>query len=374
MKILLLSCNTGAGHNSAASAVMKRLTECGHECEMTDGLAFFSKTVSAIVSASHILLYRKFPRLFGSVYRHNEKGTLRSVYNTVRPGASSLNKKIVEGGFDAIVCTHLFAAMIATEFRRRYNRYDIKLYFIVTDYTDYPGIEQIESDAIFTPHALLKDDFAKRGVSGDILVPTGIPISEQFFEKVDKLEARQILSLPEKANTLLISSGSMGAGPVAKLVSYIVPELSHDDQLVVICGTNKRLEKKMKRSAKGLSNVLVVGYTHQIHLYMSASDLFLSKPGGLSSTEAFRQHLPFIAIDIVPGCETRNIEFFKRCSLVESTPDLKELADLAMDRLHDSEYLEKASNRIKELFPGNSTKEICDHIIADNNKKVTENK
>ncbi len=373
MKILLLSCNTGAGHNYAASAVMKALTEDGHECELCDGLAFYSKTVSNIVSMSHVLLYRKMPKMFGLVYHSSEKGSLKWTYRAMRPGAKRLYKKIVEGSYDAVICSHLFAAMIVTELRRKYNMPDLKLYFIATDYTCYPGIELIEPNAIFTPHALLKDVFAARGVPSDLLVPTGIPINEEFFEHCDKKEARKALELPENASTLLISSGSMGAGPVARLVKYTVPKLDDSDQLVVICGTNKSLEKKIKKIAKGHPNVRVVGYTHQVRLYMSAADLFLSKPGGLSSTEAFRQRLPFVAIDIVPGCETRNIEFFKSCSLAESTPKLDELSDIAISRLHDPEYLKKASEHIAELFPGNSTREICDYVISDI-KKVAETK
>ena len=99
---------------------------------------------------------------------------------------------------------------------------------------------------------------------------------------------------------------------------------------------------------------------------MAASDLLLTKPGGLSTTEAFYQRLPIIALDAVPGCETRNLEFFTKNQIAESANNVNGITSLVISRLPDKEFRDKISKNIESLFIGNPTKTLCEYIIEKN--------
>ena len=63
MKVLILSCNTGGGHNSCARAIGTELQRRGHTYETDDALLYVSKGTSRFVSNWHVRFYRYFPKL-----------------------------------------------------------------------------------------------------------------------------------------------------------------------------------------------------------------------------------------------------------------------------------------------------------------------
>ncbi len=337
---------------------------------MTDALSFLSPKASKLISDGHIFVYRKLPRLFGKAYEYEEKHPPKLIYKSMALATEPLYNRICENKYDTVICTHVFAAMMMTEIKKQYNT-DIKTYFIATDYTCSPGVSDIDTDVFFTPHALLSEEFIKKGVPAEKIVPAGIPIKDEFFLPCDRAEARKLLDFPENARILLLSSGSMGAGPIFDIAYEIAKGLDADSYLAVICGTNEKLYKKLENAMKRLPNVRVLGYTDKIRYYMAAADLFLTKPGGLSTTEAFYQRLPTIAIDAVPGCETRNLDFFDSNGLAERARNARAVASLALSRLSDSDYLSKMSKNMASLFSGNPTQDICDTVINSSNKEET---
>ncbi len=369
MKILILSCNTGGGHNSAGMAIKKYFTDRNIFCEMEDALAFLSEKASAFVSSSHVFIYRKLPQLFGTAYKFEESHPPKFIYKSTAMGADSLYRAICNQGYDTVICVHVFAAMMMTEIKKRYSP-DIKTYFVATDYTCSPGVGELDVDACFTPHTLLTGEFIEKGVSESKIVPSGIPVKEDFIRIGGKSEARALLHLPENAKILLFCCGSMGAGPMLSVAKKLDKSLPDDMFLVVVCGTNRTLCRKINRATFDSPRVRVVGYTHQVRVYMGAADLMLTKPGGLSTTEAFYKRLPVIAMNAVPGCETRNLEFFTKTSLALSTSKLKELPSLVKSTLSSDSLLSEISSNMATLFSGNPTETLCEYVMANAPKEL----
>ena len=363
MKILILSCNTGGGHNAAANALKKYFTDRHIPCDITDALAYISENFSKLISNGHVFVYRNLPKPFGVAYRYEENHPPKMIYKILSNAAEPLYEDIKMKGYDAVLSTHVFSSMILTEIKRRY-RTSVKTYFVATDYTCSPGVGDLDTDLFFTPHKGLNKEFIQRGVSASKIVPCGIPVKDAFFPPIEREKAREMLQFPQDARILLLSCGSMGAGPMKKLATKLVDRLDKRSYLVVVCGTNNRLCKDIRREMRGRSNVRVLGYTSQIERYMAAADLFLTKPGGLSSSEAFYQRLPMIVINAVPGCETRNLEFFKKMSLAETADSVDAIVDLAITRLTDKKYLAWASKNIAMHFSQNPTQAICETVIA----------
>ena len=368
MKILILSCNTGGGHNSAAAAIKEYFDSKDIYSEIQDALAFDSRLKSDIISKGHIMLYKKAPGLFGAGYRFAEKhpskpGTESLTYVIMKRGTEKLRDYLNENHFDAVLCTHVFACMMMTEVKKCYNLL-IRSYFIATDYASYPGIEEVKADAFFIAHEYLIPEYLNYGVDEQLLIPTGIPIKHAFYNSLSREKARDFLGLPKDKRIILLMCGSMGCGPVYKLGKELLKKLPEDAKLVVVCGSNEKLVKKFEKLASD-SRLRVIGFTNKMNIYMDACDVVMTKPGGLSSTESATKALPMVLMNVVAGCETRNLDFFLNHEFAFSSETLDGLADEAISLLTDEEKIGNIRSRLRESFSVYAAGMIGDYVIAD---------
>ena len=365
--MLILSCNTGEGHNSAAKAIKEQFIKQNADCDIKDALSFWSPEKSKLISKGHVFIYRRLPKLFGVSYRFEENhppknGDESLIYELVTKGCDSLSEFLVENSYDAIICTHVFSAMMVTELKRR-CRVSLPSYFVATDYTCSPGVNQTSMDAYFIPHKRLIEEFAENGLPVSKLVPSGIPVREAFYTKTEKKAARRALALPENRKTVLLMCGSMGCGPIKSLAEELPEYLPPDATLVIICGSNVRLFKLLTKKQLP-ENCHVIGFTNKMPLYMDAADLILTKPGGLSTTEAAIKALPMLFINAVPGCETRNIEFFLNNGCADMRDTDLELCDAVCDYLENPDRLKSISETLSEEFSGNATEYIYEYVLS----------
>ena len=369
MRLLILSCNTGEGHNSAARAVKDAFEEQGSSCDIKDTLAYWSPSKSKFISTSHIFIYRRFPKLFGFGYRYEENhrpkkdGDESLIYEIVKRGCATLHAELQMAEYDAVVCTHVFSAMMMTEVRRRYGC-RLKSYFVATDYTCSPGAGESELDGYFIPHRELIDEFASCGVDRTKLFPTGIPIRKDFYTSLSRTQARERLCLPQDSRILLMMGGSMGCGPIKSVAQILPSRLIENTLLIIICGSNRRLYNSLTKDPLP-ANVKILGYTKDIPAYFDAADLLLTKPGGLSTTEASVKNLPIVFIDAIPGCETRNRDFFIKCGYAQTRDNPDELCALINECLGDPELRQKQADALKEDFVGCASREIYEFICEE---------
>ena len=151
----------------------------------------------------------------------------------------------------------------------------------------------------------------------------------------------------------------MGCGPIKRLARRLTEMLPEEGMLIVICGHNEKLYESLLELGNR-SNLRVLGFTKEVPAYMDAADLMLTKPGGLSSTEAAAKGLPMIFIDAVGGCEGRNLEFYTRYELAETADSVNRLAKLVCTNLADPEKLRSMSQALRVNFRHNGGVEICD--------------
>ncbi|MBR4909872.1 MAG: glycosyl transferase [Clostridia bacterium] len=366
MKVLLLSCNTGQGHNSAAKAIKDYFEKHGVKCDIKDALAYWSEKSSKIISSGHVYIYRNLPKLFGIGYKfeenHPAKGDKSSfMYNLVTRGCKALKADLDESDYSAVVCTHIFPAMMLTKIKKKWGL-DIPTYSVATDYTCCPGTSETDVDYYFIPHADLTDEFIAAGIPKAKLVDSGIPVNPIFYKKSSRAYAKGFLNLPEDKKIALIMCGSMGCGPIKQFVEMLPEMLPENAHLVVICGSNRRLYKSLNKHEH--SNVSIIGYTTRISYYMDAASVILTKPGGLSSTEAAVKHLPMIFINAVPGCETRNFDFFLSRGFADSSPEISDLAELLCDYLRDESKTSNMEKKLKDNFGKFAAMEIYNCVCG----------
>ena len=367
MQILILSGNTGGGHNSAAMAVKDYFELEGSVCDIRDSLAFWGELQSDIISNGHVFIYKKTPKLFGFGYRFAENHPAKEnyssfLYKTFSKGAKKLYELLLQKKYDAIVCTHVFSGILATEVKRRYIP-QLKIYFVATDYTCSPGTPEIDANAFFIPHESLKDEFIAAHIPENRIIPSGIPVRNSFYTKADLHTAKKQLGLPLNKHIILLMCGSMGCGPIkdlAQKISTLMPENSH---LAIICGSNKSLKKEISEALVA-SNTTIVGFTKRMALYMDAATVAITKPGGLSSTEALVKGLPLVLIDAVPGCETHNMEFLTSGGFAETGNTPLELTSKVLSYITNEQKREAAKTAIAHSFGHNAAKVIYDHITS----------
>ena len=375
MRILILSANTGEGHNSAARAIAEYFEARGSSCQIEDGLAFMGRSHNALICKSHVFLYRSLPRVYGAGYRFEEHQARRQRYQEklnakvrrrrrrrMPKPRRSLRALLSSGRFDAVICVHVFAARLVSELRLS-GQVHIPAFFLATDYTCSPGVNQLDMDAWFIPHAALIPEFAGYGIPEEKLLPTGIPVRAAFREKQSRVEARRSLGLPEGARIAVLSSGSMGAGPMGRMVLALVESLPEDALLVVICGNNHMLEHTL-RDLVHSPKLAVVGFTDRMPDYMDAADLFITKPGGLSTTEAVTKRAPLMLINAVPGCESRNMAFLQGLGCALPANGAMSMARLAASALDSQASLEALAQNCAREFSENAAERIFNAVEA----------
>lgn len=323
MKVLLFSCSTGGGHNSAAAALAQELEARNVENRTYDALQFLPKSTADLISHGHDFAYRYAPKIYGAGYRREEKHPSSLFYEQSIRGIGPLYEELIDQAPDAVICVHLFPAMMMTELHCSYG-VRIPTYFVATDFTCSPGVGDLQVDGLCIPHRDLIPEFVTAGLPQERLFPTGIPVGQQFLHPESREEARRALDLPVDGRILTLACGSMGAGPLRTTAQKVAELMGPEDLLVTICGSNHRMYQQMQSDFfRPVDRVRVLGYTHEMFRYMYASDLLLTKAGGLTTAEAVAAGTPLLYLNAVPGCESHNIDFMTRhgCALAVSSDE-----------------------------------------------------
>ena len=345
MRTLILSCNTGEGHNSCAKAIQETYAAHDETCDIVDALQFISKRASQFISDWHSRIYRHAPKLYKAGYHTAEERTSvfregTTVYRYLTSGSEKLYHFILNGGYDNIICTHVFPALALTAMLKHHPM-PLVTSFVSTDYTCSPSVENSELDYYFIPDISLTEEFVQCGVSREKLIDSGMPVKQAFYLNTDKAAAKAELGLPVDHQHLLVMCGSIGCGPIKELTEDLLIRLTPEQELTIVCGANEELFAKLERHFAHDPRIHIHGMVDYVPLLIHSADLFLTKPGGLSTSEAAACGVPMLLMDTVAGCEGHNLNFFLRQGIAVTADTPKHLADLAAALLADPEQLQK---------------------------------
>ncbi len=375
MKVLILSCNTGGGHNSAGAAIAEALEKRGHEAVLTDFLALAGQKVSKAVCGTYIGVVKNAPLVFGVTYGLGRAvsnadrvlGIKSPVYVACAKVAEPLEKYVNDNGFDAIVAPHTFPALCLTELKRRKASVPLTV-AVATDYTCTPFFEEEDCDFTMIPGKACAEEFEKRGFEPSKLVPFGIPVSPDFLKREGKDECRKMLGLDADKKLVLIMGGSMGAGHIGLLIKFLLLNTDGKVNFAVICGSNKKLFTSLSHKYLGNKRVKVIGHTDKVARYMEACDLFYTKPGGITSTEGTVMGVPMVHMKPIPGCESRNRRLFVKNGMSVSARGVLFQAVSGIKLLESPERCKAMIKAQKKQEAGKSADKIAEFI----EKKVEE--
>ena len=362
MKVVIFSCSTGGGHNSCARYIEDELRKNNIEADFVDYLSLVGEKQARRAENMYLKSVSGNGKIFKSVYKIGE------LYNKTRIKSpvylfNGLNKKrvlnfIKEHGYDLVICTHLFPSLAMTKIKKEY---DIPLINIATDYECIPFWNESKPDDFVIPSSLLSDSFIKRRINKDVLRPLGIPVSTKF--KTEKKE----LDLPKDKDIVLITSGSMGFGKMNSIVNLILKEVP-EIYLVVVCGNNKELYNSLKEIDN--KNLIPVGFTDKMSEYMKRSNIIITKPGGLTTTEVATLHKPLIHMMPIPGVENYNAKFYSDNKMSLCANNENEIIEDIKLLLKDKKLVKEIISNQKKIINENSAADLVKFLIEKYDKVI----
>lgn len=368
MRVLILSCNTGGGHNSCAEAIQEAFIAYGDVCDIADSLSFSSDGFSRFMAWGHTTMYRHIPGLFRAGYGFVESHVemLREgapAHKLLTSGTKQLSDFLRDGNYDTVICTHVFSGILLTAAMKEFDL-SLNTAFVATDYTCSPGTAKSDLDLYFIPGEELMDEFAERGVPGDRLVVSGMPIRRCFYQKQDKAAAKEFWGIDPNHAHLLLMGGSIGCGPIEELTEQLSSRLNESCEISVVCATNEKLYKSLSKTYADDPKIHIHEFVRDMSSLMDSADLYLTKPGGLSTSEAYAKELPMVFIDAVAGCEAYNLRYFLNLGGAVTAPTVPELTELCIRLLENRDLRGEMETALVEKGHKNSADLICSRMHA----------
>jgi len=309
MKILVIHASAGAGHLKAAEALYDGIRKStDHDVVLVDALDYSSFFFKRFYKETYSFLITKAPWLWGFFFRvldfswlQPSVRFLRRIQNTLH--TKGLHRFLQKEQFDYIFMTHFMPTEVAAALKRK-GLIASKLITVITDFDVHKIWLADGVDVYAVASDWTKEKMKRIGVLQENVIVSGIPTNEKFSASVDVGSLKKKLGLREDLFTVLIATGSFGIGPIEETINIL-----EGFQVIVVCGHNKGLYQRLSAKHSALVNVL--GLVDNMHELMAASDAMVTKPGGLSISEALVSQLPLIFFNAIPGQETGNIKVLK---------------------------------------------------------------
>jgi processive 1,2-diacylglycerol beta-glucosyltransferase len=368
LKALIIYADSGAGHRRAAEALyeaMKRYYSPA-EVDLIDVLDYTTPMFRKNYSQIYLLLVKYVPWLWGFCFSFLDHNFIDRIAKAVRRVNNhfycrKFEKYILARRPNLVLTTHFLPNEIITSLKRR-RGFEAFLVTCITDY--YPHIFWRDAgiDLYITPNEDLYPRLERLGIDRMKVQPLGIPIAPVFGNLRPKAEIRRELGLNAGTFTVLITSGGFGIGPITKLLGQIAG-IKKPLQILAICGNNPKLKADLEQFASySIHNIRIYGFVRNMHELMDASDIMVSKSGGLTTTEAMAKGLPLIVLYPIPGQESANCDFILKHQAGLRADSPEGAARLIEELMGDETELGRIRANMSRLGRSQSAAEIVQYI------------
>jgi len=299
-----------SGHHRASLAIEQTVTRLDPLAQVTsvDAFEYTSRFVRWAIQRSYFSLIRHQPDVWEYLYDnpaiHRRVQRFRSLLH--RYQASKLRRLLDVVRPDAIACTQAFPCGMVADFKKHHGL-TTPLIGILTDYAPHLYWFHETVDVYVVPSEQVKQRFLARQVDPSRVQVLGIPIDLRFAELSDREATARRFGLELAKPILLIMGGGTGFGPLPDIVAQL-DILPHPCQLVVLTGMNRAIFTWFQKH-QFRHRVLALGYTEYVPELMDVASLLISKPGGLTTSEALAKQVPMVIVDPIPGQEAYNARF-----------------------------------------------------------------
>jgi len=377
MRILIATVTAGAGHLAAAAALDEawRASRPADVVDRVDLVKFFSPLHRKFVSDGYVKLVEHAPELWGMVFAKTDNPALARRLNRVKtlfPSKSRLRfgRYVKQFKPDVVLCTHYLPLEIMAHLKGK-NSSKGKgrakdgcepvpfVVSIVTDFEAHALWMEPCVDLYCVAAEETKARLVARGATKGNVVATGIPVSGRFSTKPDAKAVRKSMGLRDDQPVLLVLSGGFGMGPVAEILTAL-DKVQSSFQTVVVTGRNEELRREVSAvDRKHPTHVL--GFATNMHELMALADLIITKPGGLTSSEALALGKPLFILNPIPGQEAANSDFLLERGAAAKVNRVEDLP-YRIEQLLGTKRLSEMAQAARGLGRPNAALDICREV------------
>ena len=397
MRILIATVTAGGGHIAAAAALEEawRALRPDDAVERLDLIKFFSPLHKKVHADGYVKLVERAPELWGMLFGKTDNPRVARRLGKLRRAFPSNSRKkfarhVKQFKPDAVLCTHylpletlglLRQKSVAAVYDRRTStppematlterRY--KPPFVVSIVTDFEA-HALWMDACVDLYCVAAEEtrarLVARGATAANAVATGIPIAAKFLSKPDPRAVRKNYGLRDDQPVLLVLGGGFGMGPVAEILTEL-DKVPGQFQTLVVTGRNEELRRKLATQTRR-HPTHVLGYSTNMHELMAVADLIITKPGGLTTSEALALGKPLFILNPIPGQEAANSDFLLERGAAAKVNRVEDLP-FRIEKLLGSKKLAEMAKAAKSLGRPQAAQAVCQEVLKrlDMDKKA----
>lgn len=353
MKALIFSVSAGGGHKRAAEAVKSYIDiyDNNSEVKIIDTLKYINPLIDKVVIGGYLKTIKISPNLFGKLYNYSE--TDYGIANLSAKINEMLTYKLIplidEFKPDILISTHAFTTEMISIIKMKHKK-NLPTVSIITDYASHSFWLHPYIDAYIVSNSDMVEEMVSKGIDRNTIYNIGIPINPEFFKKYNPQKTLEDIGLSSNKKTILIMGGSLGIGKIEHIYKQLL-FLDKDIQIIIVAGRNKKLYDELIkiRDTFQTKPTYIIGFTDNVNKYMQACDLLISKPGGLTVTEALICGVPLAIFSPIPGQEEKNAQFLLKYNLAINLNESKNPID-AIDYLISNEVkLQEMKDNCREF-------------------------
>jgi len=367
MRVLIATVTAGGGHLAAAAALDEAWRELrpGDVVDRVDIGKFFSPLHRKMVSDGYVQLVNHAPELWGMMFAKTDQPKMARALNRVRrifPSNSrvKLGRYVKQSKPDVVLCTHYFPLETLSHLRRQRGGPRPMAVSVVTDFEAHALWMDGCVDLYCVAADQTKARLVARGAAADDVVVTGIPVSAKFSAKQNPGAVRKALGLRDDLPVLLVPSGGFGMGPVGEILAQL-DKVERPFQAVVVTGRNAELRRELAAQDRK-HPTQVLGFVTNMHELMAVADLILTKPGGLTSSEALAMGKPLFILNPIPGQEAANSDFLLEHGAAAKVNRVEDLP-YRIGQLLGSRKLVAMARAARALGRPEAARDICREVV-----------
>jgi len=356
-----------SGHHSATLAIEKAIRILSPEAEILNINAFnYTNPVSEkIINRIYMSVIRRTPKVWDYLY-DNPKVVKRlekikkAIHNFNSPKLKRLFDKFKP---DVIACSQAFPCGMVADFKKTYGS-DIPLVAVLTDHVPHAYWIYDTINYYVVPSEEVAERLSHKGIPPHKIKPLGIPIDLKFNEYIDRSKIAQKLKINPKVPTILVMGGGHGLGPIKKIIKLLAA-IEIEFQMIVVLGINDKLYKSLGKCANSLKKkIVILKYVENINELMSASDIIITKPGGITTSEALAKKLPMVIIRPIPGQEANNTAYLTSQGAAIKAGKLEDTGLIVKELLSNPDKLKHLSESARRISKPNSSLDIAKLLLG----------
>ncbi|GGI30319.1 diglucosyl diacylglycerol synthase [Staphylococcus chromogenes] len=360
-KILIITGSFGNGHIQVTNSIVEQLNNL-----KLDNLTVISHDLfleahpilTTITKKWYINSFKYFRRMYKAFYYSRPDELDKCFYKYY--GLNRLLNLLLKEKPDLILLT--FPTPVMSVLTEQFNM-NIPIATVMTDYRMHKNWITPNSERYYLATDDLKREFEQVGVPSEQIKVTGIPIPDKFEAEIDRTAWLQQNGLDPNAQTILMSAGAFGVSKgFDQMIQRILDE-SPNAQVVMVCGRSKELKRQLSATFKDNPKVLILGFTKHMNEWMASSHMMITKPGGITISEALTRQVPMVFLNPAPGQELENAYYFedKNFGRIAFTPD--EAIDIVTHLTNHPHQLKEMIDTMAQLRTRYATQRLCEDLL-----------